>query len=406
MAGMKLPFLPTKPKLPQAALDQLNSIVETYHLLRPASSVQTSADAEITRIGALLSEHPDQIWWTDIALAELSVVSLLDAEQLRARLISWRRRLRDVLGDVRYNDYLATATDLSTERDPEAFRADLSECIRAVYYFYGSYGVSALSRTRVTESLIKAAAMIIGAEAVVLLISWFAFRTPTINVYSWQIIVTVAVAASIAAVLGSIVSVQRRLQDPSVSVDPFYRYIQTDADWFGTAVISPLFASIFGVILYGLIVSKLLVTSIVNFLSSLPEAQMPKDIAGWAAGAIPRGPTDYAAILIFAFVSGFAEQLIPDALTRLASRALSDVSAAEPPIRTVAAPSSENATGPTSDPAAGGPDVVPPSPAKSVGATTLQSTNALQATSEAAALGQDPMLASNASAQNLSTGVA
>jgi hypothetical protein len=397
---------PHRPKLPQEALDQLCSLIETYRMVRLASQDAPNSDREIARLDNLLKSDPTQLWWSDMALAELCVVAVLPIPELRASLVAWRRRLCDVVGEGRYAEYLTTATDALHEQDVEALRADLASCIRGVYYFYGSYGVAALSRTQVTQRLIKWASGILAVQAGIVLLLWIPWTANlSADFLGWRTIVSVALATSMAAVLGSIVSVQRRLQDPTVNVDPFYRFVQTNADWFGTAVISPLFAAVFGLIIYGLLVSNFLTTSVVHLGAAI------KGFPDWATDAIPSGPNSYAAVLILGFISGFAEQLIPDALTRIASRALSGVSPTEPPQKAtpLIGPSGNGA------PVAG---VVPPkAPASQqtganaaqstaiIGATVLQGDAPLQATNEAAVLGHDPMLASSATAQELSTGV-
>ena len=229
-------------KLPQEALDQLGSLIEWYHLVRSASQDAPNSDKEIARLDGLLKSDPTQLWWSDMALAELCVVDVLPIAELRASLVSWRRRLCDVVGEGRYTEYLTTAADALHEQSEEALRADLGSCVRGVYYFYGSYGVAALSRTQVTQRLIKWASGILAVEAGALLFLWIPWsHAPSADFLAWRTIVSVALGTSMAAVLGSIVSVQRRLQDPSVNVDPFYRFVQTNADWFGTAVISPMF---------------------------------------------------------------------------------------------------------------------------------------------------------------------
>jgi hypothetical protein len=321
-----MPFFAPRAKLPQQALDELRGIIDGYYLVRPASAAGSTSDTEIAKLTDKLQTAPQTLWWSDLAIAELAVAAILPAEQIRATLPSWRRRLQDVVGSNRYGQYIATAVDIAQEQDVELLRADMESCIRAIYYFYGSYGVAALSRTRATERLIEAASVILGIELIAFVLLWFFGPAG-----SFKAVAFLALATSAAAVIGSVVSVQRRLQDPTVEVDPFYRFIQTDADWFGTAVISPLFGAIFGFLLYGLLVSKLLSTSVVAF----PEP--PKDGSGTdLLYALPASVAGYAAVVILGFISGFAEQLIPDALTRLATRTLGGDSSSDgsppPPI--------------------------------------------------------------------------
>jgi hypothetical protein len=313
MAMKSSSFLAPRAKLPQQALDELQSIIDGYHLMRSAADAGSNSDAEIAKLENKLQTSPAQLWWSDLAMAELCVAAILPADQIRATLPSWRRRLQDVVGSNRYSQYVASAVDISQEQDVEVLRADLMSCIRAVYYFYGSYGVAALSRTRAAERLVEAAIIILAIQAIACVVAWL---VPNLG-NSLRIVATLAIATSAAAVIGSVVSVQRRLQDPTIEVDPFYRFIQTDADWFGIAVISPMFGAIFGLLVYGLLVSKLLSTSVVTFHDPSSDP---------LAIALPASAAGYAAIVILGFISGFAEQLIPDALTRIATRALAGVS--------------------------------------------------------------------------------
>jgi hypothetical protein len=324
MAMKSWSFLAPRAKLPQQALDELRSIMDNYYLQRPASAVTSSSDAEISKLEGKLQTTPQQLWWSDLAMAELCVAAVLSSQQIRAALPSWRRRFQDVVGANRYAQYIASAVDISQPQDVELLRADLMSCIRAVYYFYGSYGVAALSRTRATERLIEAAVVILAIEIIGFAVAWLLPNVAS----SWRLIASLAIATSAAAVVGSVVSVQRRLQDPAVEVDPFYRFIQTDADWFGTAVISPLFGAIFGLLVYGLLVSGLLSTSIVKFQDASTSDPL--------AVALPASIAGYVAIVILGFISGFAEQLIPDALTRIAARALAGVASADPPVQSLA----------------------------------------------------------------------
>lgn len=112
-------------------------------------------------------------------------------------------------------------------------------------------------------------------------------------------------ATSFAGVLGALVTVQKRLQDPKNDGDAYYRYLQTSADWISVVLVPPVLGAVFGAVVYFLLVSNLVLGGIANW-----DGFTPKD-----------GKT-IAVLLIFGFLAGFAEQLVPDALTRIARRAL------------------------------------------------------------------------------------
>jgi hypothetical protein len=305
--------------LPEEALEQLDSLIAAYDRTRAERQQPLpGADAEIAELKAKIGEKA-VLWWTDLVQAEMCVLEATEDSALRSRLLGWRARMHEVVGDTRFAVYLSNAPNLSTDVPAPALRADLGECIRTVYYFYSAYGISARSRTRATVSAMRIAAYIIIGEGLLALVlailahlnqAWLPWLTWLKLPDSKLGALEYALAASCAAVFGSVVSVQRRVQDPSTDADPFYRYIQTTADWVGIAVVPPVFGAIFGLVMFALLISKLMLGTLITFTEQ----------------GVPSKGADIALLLLLGFLAGFAEQLIPDALNRLAARALSSVS--------------------------------------------------------------------------------
>jgi hypothetical protein len=296
--------------LPDEARRDFDAKVENYKRVSCATvGDHTCIDSEVEMLAA-----KQDIWWTDLAQVECCTSLLLDNADVKARLRGWRRRMAEVIGQSRWDLYNTNAPNINTA-SADDLRADLIECIRSVYYFYETYGVSAKSRSDVTVALLQAAgctlAFLIGFAAIIaFVVGRFAAHTAVttstasvVSAFYWVL------ATSAMAVLGSVVSVQRRLQDPTVTVDPFYRYITTDADRVSVAVISPIFAAIFGTIIYAIFAAGLLIGPVFPKITNLT----------------PENATFGVMLLLYGFVSGFAEQLIPDALTRIANNTLSSL---------------------------------------------------------------------------------
>ena len=325
--------------LPEEALEQLDSLIAAYDRMRKGwPTPLAGADATITELKNKISDRAP-LWWTDLVQAEMCLLDVTEDSALRSRLMGWRARMHDVVGDTRFAAYLANAPNLATVVPFPALRADLGEVIRTVYYFYTAYGISARSRTRASVYALRTAAYIVMAEGVIAFVlallatgkdAWYAIRPEKLGALEF------ALAASVAAVLGSVVSVQRRIQNPGADTDPFYRYIQTTADWVGIAVIPPLFGAIFGLVMYALLVSGLMLQPLVKFGTTVASTGTA-GVTTLPTG-VPTGPTDIALVLLLGFLAGFAEQLIPDALTRLAARALSSVSSTTVPPSTAGIP--------------------------------------------------------------------
>jgi len=295
-----------KSRLPEEAIDEMQRLIESYARLKSAATGQhAGADEEIGRLQSRLDHHT--VKWSDLGQAELCTIELLGDDDVRARLASWRRRMHEIIGDARYASYIATSSDPKTA-GPAVLRADLAECIGTVSYFYGAYGVAARSRAEVTAALIRFAALVLGAQSVLCVLVALA---PRAHLALPVVALEYLVATSAAAVIGSVISVQRRLQDPRVEVDPFYRFIQTNADRFGIAFVSVLFGAIFGLAVYALLLSGLIAG---------PEFPKIDPRTG-----IPQNPQQVTLLLVYGFLAGFAEQLGPDALTRIAARTVTGI---------------------------------------------------------------------------------
>jgi hypothetical protein len=324
--GPKRPSTTRFLRFPEEAIEQLESLLTSYRRLRKGQPLPGCDEVVSALETKLKNRGGQQIWWTDVVQAEMCLLEATDDDDLVARLHGWRARLHDVIGDARFAVYLSNAPTLTGSPDPKKLRADLGECIRTVYYFYSAYGVSARSRNRATISAMRTAAVILALQFVawlILLVLHTQEHWP--SQFDTFRALELLLATSAAGVLGSVVSVQRRVQDPTADSDPFYRYIQTNGDWVGIAIVSPVLGAIFGMVMYGLLAAKLILDTVVRFDHGYPNS-----------------PQTVALVVILGFIAGFAEQLIPDALNRVAARALSSVS-------------------PTSNPgSAAGPQPVPP----------------------------------------------
>ncbi|GAC1415764.1 MAG: hypothetical protein NVSMB5_05280 [Candidatus Velthaea sp.] len=294
-------------RLPEEAIEQLRTAVASYQWLKTAAPACPGADIEMKRLDDRL-KNKAELWWTDVAQAELCLVELLDIDEVRARLTSWRRRLHEVAGDSRFTLYMASAADLRGT-DIAPLRSDLAECIRAVFYFYGAYGMAARSRQTVTLMTCRTALIIVLFESVLAVFLHSAWMKQW-GIFSAQSILqlTYLLATSAAGVVGSVVSVQRRLEDPCIDTDPYYRYIQTNDDRVSIAFVSPLFGAILGMLIYGLLASGMVSGSAIPAIN---------------AGALALDKL--AQVLLYGFIAGFAERLVPDALNRIATRTLGTV---------------------------------------------------------------------------------
>lgn len=300
-------------ELPREALQELRLMIDTYERLSAERMLageepRIGSDSAIAIIADRLTNEPRTIWWSDMAEAEQCIADLIADRAVPDYLNTWRRRYREVVGQTRYDLYLSTAPKIDDKETTfSRLRDDLAGRIRAVYFYYSSRGVSAAARGKITLRLLLTGVVILLIEGLISAVLYQGFHGAVAGHY--------VLAASAAALLGAIISVQRRLQNPRISVDPFYKYIQLSSDPWSIVVVSPLFGAVFGTIVYGFFASGL-----VSAGSIVPSF----------TDGIPQGGAAIALTLIYAFIGGFSERFVPDTLDKLAEHAIPVAAALSP----------------------------------------------------------------------------
>jgi len=115
----------------------------------------------------------------------------------------------------------------------------------------------------------------------------------------------------LCGVLGGLISMLRRLQALPPGSTPLFDTIALNAGQLGIGL-APIYGGIFAMVLYLVFLSGILDTVIA---STAGNTVFPR-----FSDATPKATSDYAKLLVWAFIAGFAEQLVPDVLNRLTAR--------------------------------------------------------------------------------------
>ena len=115
----------------------------------------------------------------------------------------------------------------------------------------------------------------------------------------------------LGGVLGGLISMLRRLQALPPGTTPLFDTIALNAGQFGIGL-APIYGGIFAMVLYLVFLSGILDTVIA---STAGNTVFPR-----FTDATPKSTPDYAKLLVWAFIAGFAEQMVPDVLNRLTTR--------------------------------------------------------------------------------------
>ena len=124
-------------------------------------------------------------------------------------------------------------------------------------------------------------------------------------------ILQTAALVILCGVLGGLISMLRRLQDMPSGSTPLIDTVALNAGQFGIGL-APVYGGIFAMVLYLVFLSRLL-DSIIAPTAQAAAFPMFND-------ATPAATADAAKLLVWAFVAGFAEKLVPDVLNRLTAK--------------------------------------------------------------------------------------
>jgi hypothetical protein len=268
------------------------------------------------------------------ALAELFEVEMLllramPEEAIRAKAWSTRTTYRKLVGEAIYGEYLASEPSDARE-DPETMvRADVIDLTKGRHWWYLNAIVMEHGMRRYQLTLKRW--LVIGFICLVGLNLGLAIHAA--HFYGGDHVlfgraVSVILMTVYAGTLGAAVSIARRVKDassvPLGDTDPVIR-LSTIVNGDVGIELSMIIGSTFALVLYFLcvtgVVDQIIATNLLPRFPSACDTATDNDcnnIVRTFAGLIPVTSADLAKLLIWCFIAGFAEKLVPDILDKLA----------------------------------------------------------------------------------------
>jgi hypothetical protein len=322
----------------------------------------------------------EELTWDDVYAFDLETLDLLSDEDLVRKAYDMRSKYRSIAGARDYDAYIASKPpDLSTlqiesikKTDDKAsvagevLRADIRYLLGQFYLHYALMPLREGLRDELTRRARKWTLMFLCIFGVLVISSqillWKLAATLGGVVYS-----TVGVVI-FAGIMGGCVSMLQRIQSAPNEGDSLYNLAALSHGWKGISL-SPLYGAIFAMLLYVLFTADILQgavfprivtlgvasskpgpspspdkpattlapseTSVVPATTSsssevanpsnsqAPAPIPPPSIAPKSLPFSDTGPIDgkaYALLVIWSFIAGFAERLVPDTLNRLVTK--------------------------------------------------------------------------------------
>ncbi len=256
-----------------------------------------------------------QVWAVDLAL-----VQMLPAEALKAKAMSVRTAYCKLAGKRMYEQYRLSAPASVDKLTVDQLRAEISDLTRGKYW----YQLNAILLERGFRSLKK---MVLGWAykgffVMLLIICGLHLWTSETQAHiAWRnAIITICLTAYFG-ILGAVISISRRTKAfnriAESDSDPIIRLGRMENGKTGMHL-SIVAGGVFAIVLYLIFVAGLGKLVLVPELLPTFAFRDAKGEFAYFRALTPGTAGDLAKLLLWAFIAGFAEKLVPDVLDRFA----------------------------------------------------------------------------------------
>jgi hypothetical protein len=265
--------------------------------------------------------------WNEIYTYQLILLKYQDFETLKSKIISLRIKYQSLVDIADYNSYIALrAVDLPRITNSDEYtvklRADYKYLLDEFYLRYAYTSTREDFRTRLLRygALLTLCFFLLSA---VFIIIPFLDYFKGYSGYRLLITFSTLIAVVFTGVMGAFVSMQQRLQNVPHHADPIYSLSLLTHGWL-SIFLSPISGAIFAALLYLFFTGGLLEGTIfpkmITPATNSDEAPTIMELTNFVIGTGPKSGKDFALLLIWSFIAGFAERFVPDTIMRLISQ--------------------------------------------------------------------------------------
>jgi hypothetical protein len=263
-------------------------------------------------VTATLEKETVSFTWADLFALERAVLEAEPDDQLRRHAWIIRDRYRSIAGEQQFKAYEASRPPDAASASQSLLRADLEVLLSETQY---------LLLFQPPRERLRSLLTLIAYGLIVVALLFALAGGPSF--FQWASHRTISIVFFLGWV-GGVLSVIQRIQSLPEG-DPLFRMSLVRAGWFAL-IFSPIAGGAFAVILYFVFIAQLLKGPAFPVIDT-PDHRVSLAIFASAIfgtdGTNPHSGADWAKLLIWSFLAGFAERLVPDQLTRIAGAAKS-----------------------------------------------------------------------------------
>lgn len=322
--GLKALFTRRQPQqeqpLPNYGLRYFDHLCSAYQAL-PADRVPDTYKALLDELICKRTQNA-AVNWRDLYTFDLVLTKLQPPESLPRIVWNLRYRYRDVAGLREYDAYIASkppelvpgvqVNDLLND-----LHADIEYLLGQIHLRYAMAPIRETMHTRLSRIVV----WWVGLSLLFILLYEFGMRAVYAERWHQFLPASMLTVVVIVGAVGGLISVQQRFQSASSEGDPVYNlsvFAQGRKDIFPSVISGGVFAAV----LYLLVASGILSGELFPTmeLSSSFQHEPEGYLIWFLQEAVPKTGGDYAKLLVWSFIAGFAERFVPDTVSRFVER--------------------------------------------------------------------------------------
>lgn len=313
-------------ELPSYGLACFDHLVGEYRSLSSRPNIDPAVKKRADELVEVFSSCSKKLLWSDLCAFEGLLLQFLTVAELRERVWTLEARYESLAAGTAYQEHAKSLPiDLRNAND-EDLRARVGALLDQLHRLY----IISVCRESMRDLASKRVSYAMIVFFVIFALCFFAQKIGEIVANPQEFLKVGLGIPTIAAVLfagamGGFISSQRRLQGVSRRGDSMVDLIELSSKagyW-----LSPLTGAVFAAVLFMMLTGGFLKGQLFPDIASPTPTQTGLGFASFAAGTGPAAGIDWAKLLIWSFIAGFAERFVPDALDRVAARSQSSETA-------------------------------------------------------------------------------
>jgi hypothetical protein len=306
-------------------------VLADYRMLPPSSPNDTPAEVEARKIAEEVGKkEPSQRTWSDLFELEACVTKLEPEAILRRNAWSLRSKYKGIAGKSDADAYEASNPPDPKTANVDELRADALRILSEFHWIYAFNPLREQMRNSITRIVFW---LTFGLLAIVLGMAWLGYDRRT-----EQSVPVLPLVVSMG-MIGGFVSLQRRIQAVPSTGDPILNITELSNSKF-SVYLTPISGAVFAALLYVIFIGGLLQGPLFPKISSPAGACESPQVPGQAAvgqqeekcpavvsfsdfvkKTAPASGAQFAILLVWSFIAGFAERFVPDTIDRLVNKA-------------------------------------------------------------------------------------